>query len=198
MTIVIGKRQALGGLATFILGALVAVAAILPATSAAGSVQTRYASCAGLDFYPTDSQTQYDNFATLRVRRYSDVNKLGTGIFRCDPGLPNGAVVKQVQVTGLLWLGTGMGDCALVRSSLAQATPTTYQDLGRVTFPTAPAPTGAYRMTTSSIQNATIDNSSWGYWLECSLTSAFGFGATTRLSGLYGADVVYTITAAKG
>ena len=40
---------------------------------------------------------------------------------------------------------------------------------------------------------ATIDNSNYGYWLECWSDYYPDLGI-----GIYGADVIYTITAAKG
>jgi hypothetical protein len=197
VTITIGKRHLLGGLLLFALGGLVGGALIAPASSQAVTTYTRSASCAGLDFYPTDSRTEYDNFGSLRVMRSGDTPNVGSGVFRCDPGLPNGAVVKKVQFTALRPFGPlGMADCALRRSGLTTATATTNEDLGRVSFGGSNT-TGVVRLTTSSITNATVDNASWGYWLECSFTAANGW-TDTPISGLYGGDVIYTITAAKG
>jgi hypothetical protein len=180
----------------FVLG--LALAAMLIAAPGVGgaTTYTRSASCAGLDFYPTDSRTEYDNDLTLRVWRYGDLATIGSGVFRCDPGLPTGAVVTKVQFTALLHQGFGVADCALRRSGLTTATATTAQDLGRVSF-AGGSTTGVVRLTDSSIVNATIDNANWGYWLECSFNGNFGW-STAPYSGLYGADVTYTISAAKG
>src|SRR4051812_31625303 len=57
-----------------------------PAVRAATTMYTRSASCAGLDFYPTDSQTWYSNFGTARVWSQPDSEPGASGTFRCDPG----------------------------------------------------------------------------------------------------------------
>jgi hypothetical protein len=75
--------------ATFV--APVAARVTGPGGTPAITTYTRSASCAGLDFYPTDSETLYSTFGTARTHP-----DLGSGIFRCDPGLPNGAVVTKV------------------------------------------------------------------------------------------------------
>jgi hypothetical protein len=199
VTIVIGKRHVLAGLSMLVLTALIGVALVVPAVSDATTTYlTRTESCAGLDFYPTDSKTQYDNAGTLRVWRYTDIANPGTGIFRCDPGLPNGAIVKQVQATSFTWNGLGVITCALVRSGLTPQNAGQYQDVGRVTFPGGTA-SDYFRESTTSVQNATIDNTTWGYWLECALSTPYAWTGDPRLvTGLYGADVIYKITAAKG
>jgi hypothetical protein len=196
VTVVVGKRHLLAGLFLLVLGALVAVGLSTPSSSeAVTTTYTRSASCAGLDFYPTDSRTEYDNDGALRVWRSDNANQQGTGVFRCDPGLPTGAVVKKVQFTALLDNGSGMGDCALRRAGLMPATAATVQDLGRVTFGGGPGT--VFRLTDSSIDNPTIDSANWGYWLECSFNLVWPWDLTAA-SGLYGANVIYTITAAKG
>jgi hypothetical protein len=203
VTVVIGKRHAFAGLLLFGLAALLGTALIAPPASEATTVTyTRSASCAGLDFYPTDSRTEYDNIGPLRVWRLGDSTNddYGSGVFRCDPGLPTGAVVKQVQFTAEEKPGVnppsgfGVGKCSLVRSGLTAATARTAEALGSVVFG---ATNGTVRLTTTSISYATIDNANWGYWLECSFNSASSWDAT-NLPGLYGADVIYAITAAKG
>lgn len=197
VTIVVGKRHLLAGFSLLVLTALVCGALIVPATSqAVTTTYTRSASCAGADFYPTDSRTAYDNVGTLRVLRIGNTTNHGSGVFRCDPALPNGAVVTKVQFTAELEQGFGVGDCALRRSGLTTATAATAQDLGRVSFGTS-VTTGTVRLTDSSIANATIDNANWGYWLECSFTDLWPWDQTPT-SGLFGADVTYTISAAKG
>lgn len=56
---------------------------------------------------------------------------------------------------------------------------------------------GIYRATTTSITNGTINNASYGYWLECRFDVAYAWG-TPAASGLFGADVIYTISTANG
>jgi hypothetical protein len=201
VTIIVGTRHALAALFLFVFAALAGGALIAPpATEALTTTYTRSASCAGLDFYPTDSRTEYDNDSTLRVWRVGSTAPIGTGVFRCDPGLPTGAVVTKVQFTGLQFdptatgTGEGLGTCALVRSGLTTATARTAQTLASASFGTS---VGVVRVTTSSITNATIDNANWGYWLQCAFTWSWGWPDTAH-TGLYGADVIYTITAAKG
>jgi len=195
ITVNVGKRHLLAGLFLLALGALVGSAFIAPPSSQAlTTTYTRSASCAGLDFYPTDSATEYGNNGTLRVRTSSN----GSGVFRCDPGLPTGAVVTKVQFTVQLELvvpaagGTGVASCALRRSGLTTAAAATVETIGAIS-PSVPNG-GIYRVSAPVTgSKATIDNSSYGYWLECWSDYYFDLGV-----GIYGADVIYTITAAKG
>lgn len=171
--------------ATFV--APVAAQVTNPSTT---TTYTRSASCAGLDFYPTDSDTRYSNDSMLR---YSIAGS-GTKVFRCDPGVPNGAVVIKVQFT--LFDGEGgsavAGPCDFVRSGLTTGGAASSQLLASVRA-TVNDP-GTVRFTDTTIQYATINNASYGYWFECHLDPGDGYGKP----GLYGADVIYTITAAKG
>jgi len=89
----------------------------------------------------------------------------------------------------------GVSNCALRRAGLTVASAPTVQDLATVQFGTA---SGVVRLTDNSITNATIDNASWGYWLECTFNDPWQWDVITPRTGLYGADVIYTITAAKG
>jgi hypothetical protein len=135
----------------------------------------------------------------MRAWRTGD-GPAGSGVFRCDPGLPTGAVVKQVQFTALMEQVTqtqsaGVSDCALRRAGLTVASATTVQDLATVQFGAA---SGVVRLTDNSITSATIDNASWGYWLECTFNDSWTWDLITPQTGLYGAKVTYTITAAKG
>ena len=47
-------------------------------------------------------------------------------------------------------------------------------------------------MSTSSISHATIDNADYAYWLQCQFTD------NIHWLGIYGADVIYAISAANG
>jgi hypothetical protein len=51
---------------------------------------------------------------------------------------------------------------------------------------------GFARLTDTTIQNATIDNSKFSYWLQCNLEQA------GQSLGLYGANVIYTISTTNG
>jgi len=193
----IGVRSA-GAL--FALGLLFGGAISTPAPTEGITVYTRSASCAGLSFYPSDSRTTYDNIGPMRVVRAP--REGGRDIFRCDPGLPNGATVTKVQFT-LRFEGVstntwaGVEWCSLRRSGLV-ATATADQDMARIEpgLRTAAGPT---RFTDSTIQNATIDNSKFGYWLECHLTHSAPWDYTgTNTAGIFGANVIYTISATNG
>ena len=185
VTVNIGKHHLLAGV--FLLGLSVLVGGALsapPSSQALTTTYTRSASCAGLDFYPTDSSTEYSNNGTLRVRTSSD----GSGVFRCDPGLPTGAVVTKVQFTVQLEVvvpaagGTGVGSCALRRSGLTTTTAATAETIGAIS-PSVPTG-GIYRINAPVTANkATIDNSSYGYWLECWSDYYYDLGI-----GIYGAE----------
>jgi hypothetical protein len=152
---------------------------------------TRSASCAGLSFYPADTGTTYANAGTLRIRTDGSAG----GYFRCDPGLPHGAVVTRVRFT--LEDGSSSGEagpCSLRRSGLTTASASTYDVLASVSSTGVSAFPGTVRYADTTISNATINNGSYAYWLECWLT---GWGGGPYF-GLYGADISYTITATKG
>jgi hypothetical protein len=171
-----------------VIGAILTVALLGVAPAAiATTTYTRSASCAGLDFYPTDSATSYNNDGTVRGRTSS----AGSGTFRCDPGVPTGAIVKKVQFT-LRWGGPpgSVWQCMFRRSGLTVASGGLPSDIGLVPNPGGGG-SAPIRVTTTAITNGTIDNANYGYWLECSIPDYYG-------SGIYGADVIYTITAAKG
>lgn len=149
---------------------------------------TRSASCAGLNWYPTDSQTGYTNDGPLRV---STTLSSGKGVFRCDPGLPNRAVVTKVQFTLRdADLDYRVHGCGLVRSGLTIATATSFEQLA--TVPDTFGAPGIVRPSDSTIEFGTIDNARFGYWLECVIAG------DDPSVGIYGADVIYTISSTNG
>jgi hypothetical protein len=162
------------------------------AASAASSVttQTRSVSCNPFQFLPVDSATQSDYFNSKRIRSGTS----GSGFFSCNPGLPTNAVVRKVQFS--IWDGSGSSEikyCGLYRAGLSDATAAeSVQPLAAVP-PTgiAEAP-GFARLTDTSIQRATIDNSKFSYWLQCNIPQA------GQSLGLYGANVTYTISNTNG
>lgn len=162
-----------------------------PSTGTDAAITTTYTrsvSCAGLNWYPTDSETFYANDGPLR---YS-AGLGGTRVFRCDPGLPNKAVVTKVQFTLRDFdPGGQVHGCGLVRSGLTTATATSFQGLA-----TVPATTDEgseiVRLTDSSIKFDAIDNAKFGYWLECVIAGSNAY------VGIYGADVIYTISSTNG
>jgi hypothetical protein len=176
-----------------IASAIAAVVATGPfaatASSSGRATQTRSVSCHAFNFTPLDTATG-SNFASSK--RYREGTG-GSGFFVCNPGLPHRAVVTKVQFS--VWDGSGSSEvqfCGLYRSGLAESSSETVQELAA--FPPtgiAQAP-GFARLTDTSIQNATVNTNSFAYWLQCKL------GQFGQSLGLYGADVVYTITAANG
>lgn len=163
--------------------------AATPASSAPVP-QTRAVSCHAFDFTPLDTATGSDYASTKRYRTGTG----GSGFFVCNPGLPNRAVVTKVQFS--IWDGSGSSQvayCGLYRSGLAAASSSETIDELAASPPTgiAQAP-GFARLTDTSIQNAAVATGSYAYWLQCNL------GQAGQSLGLYGADVVYTITAANG
>jgi hypothetical protein len=177
-------------IAIIALGLLVGATLTAPGAGAA-TYYTRSASCAGLSFFPDDSRG-YDTDGTLRYRP-SPADAWGT--FRCNPGLPNGAIVTKLQFTvrdAETFTGFDV-TCWLARSGLAATT--TPSDVQHMAGPlvTTGAP-GTVRLTTSAISYATIDNANHGYWVECNLPPKYFLNDI----GIFGADVIYKITAAKG
>jgi hypothetical protein len=161
------------------------------ASAPAVTTYTRWASCAGLSFYPLDYADGYGAQGTLRTRPYSD--NQGDGYFLCDPGLPNGAVVTKVQFTVRdAHFISDMTNCALVRSSLIPSRATIAEVLAGP-LGTSEEP-GDVRLIDDSIAFATINNAKFGYWLQCRIEAAPASGEI----GLYGANVTYTITATNG
>lgn len=177
-----------------VLGALIGagvapvMAGVHPSLQTA-SVQTRAASCQGLSFHPVDAEM---GFNYLNVMIYRNDNN-GSGFFVCNAALPNGAVVSKVSFT----VSDGAANaevryCGLFRSGLAAASASTTDELAQVPTTGSLANPGVVRLTDDSIQNATVDNTRYGYWFQCQLTAA-----NTNL-GIFGADVVYKISAANG
>jgi hypothetical protein len=182
---------------TFFLAAGMAIGALLAPAFGGGGAQavtyyTRAASCAGVHFYPTDSGTTYGVTNSLRSGpNTSDV----VGTFTCDPSLPNGAIVTKLQVTASLVLASpgvarGVSLCVLVRTALSPAN-LSFQQVASVAFLDLSV-AGVYRRSTTAIAHATIDNAQFAYELSCTLD----YG--NENAGIWGADVIYKITAAKG
>jgi hypothetical protein len=159
------------------------------AASSATAAQTRSVSCHAFDFSPVDTATGSDYALTKRYRTGTE----GSGFFVCDPGLPHRAVVTKVQFS--IWDGSGSSQvqyCGLYRSGLAESSSETVQELAAVPATGIAQAPGFARLTDTSIQNATVNNNSFAYWLQCNL------GQAGQSLGLYGADVFYTITATNG
>jgi len=159
------------------------------ASSPAATSQIRSASCHAFEFLPVDSATGSDYFNSKRIRSGTG----GSGFFTCNPGLPTRAVVKKVQFS--IWDGSGssqMKFCGLYRSGLVGATSESIQELAAMPGTGIAQAPGFARLTDTTIKNAVVDNSKWAYWLQCNIEQA------GQSLGLYGADVIYTISAVNG
>jgi hypothetical protein len=169
--------------------AVVATGSFAATAASSAAAQTRSVSCHAFDFTPLDTATGSDFASTKRYRTGSD----GSGFFVCDPGLPHRAVVTKVQFS--VWDGSGSSEvrfCGLYRSGLAASSSETVQELAASPATGIAQAPGFARLTDTSIRNATVNTNSFAYWLQCNLPQA------GQSLGLYGADVVYTITAANG
>jgi hypothetical protein len=185
------------GLAIFLVGIIVGGVLVSPVAARVtgadnvvpASTYTRTTSCQGLNFHPIDSDTGYDYDRTLLYR----TTTAGSGFFLCDPGLPNKSVVTRVRFT--LYDGSFSGEvrlCGLFRAGLATTTAFSYQQLAMVPATGTNATPGTVRLSTTSINYATVDNTRFAYWLQCQVTGP------DNSTGVYGADVTYTISAANG
>ena len=177
--------------AGLMLGALISN----PAPATGLTTYTRAASCHGLNFHPINNATGFKWHATEKyLYYYHTETSSGDGYFLCDPALPHKAVVTKVQFT--LMDDDNMGEiryCALYRQSLADTYPTPQPQLmAQVTGTGVAAEPGKVRPSTTSITFATVDNTQFGYYLQCQPTKIFG------KMGIYGAVVTYKITAANG
>lgn len=170
-------------------GAAVAGSPVRRAAPLAGTSQIRSVSCHAFDFRPVDGSTGYDYAGEKRIR----VGTSGSGFFTCSPGLPDRAVVTKVQFS--IWDGSGSSQvrfCGLYRSGLTSLTADSYQELAALPGTGLAQAPGFARLTDTSIKNAAVDTTRFAYWLQCNLEQA------GQSLGLFGADVVYTISATNG
>jgi hypothetical protein len=189
--------------ATLLLGAMLGagispvLAAPRPEVAQPAVVQTRAASCAGLAFHPLTSDTHYDYKDTELYMFDPDLTGL-PAFFVCNPDLPDRAVVTAVQFTVLDNSKHEVRYCGLDRSPLKPASAAASQPMASLprTGGTSASATPR-RLSTTHIAHATVDRVNFGYWLQCQLTGPTKDFASDNL-GIYGADVVYRISAANG
>jgi hypothetical protein len=94
-----------------------------------------------------------------------------------------------------IWDGSGSSEvkyCGLYRSGLTASGSDTIQELASTPATGIAEAPGYARLTDTSIQHATISNASYVYELQCNLPQA------GQSLGIFGADVIYTISAANG
>ena len=162
--------------------------------SAATTTQARSTSCQGRNFHPTDSEVAF-------IMNGNEMTQsVGTGNvsvpFVCDVSLPNKALVTMVQFTLLVnsLTGTSVSNCGLFRSGLTTATVSTTQTIG--VLPAIGSQAGLTRRSTATIAHGTVDTTNWAYWLQCVIPVTDNFAHNNV--GIYGADVIYQISAANG
>jgi hypothetical protein len=188
--------RTLRGATLFAAGMLVAGTSIsVAAPVRPAATQTRVSSCSGLNFHPIDSRTVYRWAGRMLWR----AGQGGDGWFLCDANLPNKAVVTRVRFT--VKDGHDLQSlqyCALVRASLASASATP-QALGVVSPTGMAAEPGTVRKSDTSISHATIDNSTYSYWLQCQILWDDRLIAPgDAYAAIVGADVTYTISSTNG
>jgi hypothetical protein len=160
-----------------------------PDAVTAATTQSRSESCNAFGFVPVDSTTGSDYFNAKRIR----AGTAGSGFFICNLALPARAVVTKVQFS--IWDGSGSSEvkyCGLYRSGLDSTSFDTIQELAAVPATGIAQAPGFARLTDTTIQNSTIDNTNHSYWLQCNL------GQYGQSLGIFGASVTYTITATNG
>jgi hypothetical protein len=174
-------------------GVAPAVAGVRDQAAQPTAIQTRSASCQGLNFHPIDYRTGFDYYGgEIRITQAG-----GSNFLLCDPGLPNRATVRKIQFT--LHDESSIGEvryCALYRSGLTPATALIEQVMALVGSTGISANPAIARFSSSSITHGLIDNTKWAYYLQCQINVP-GQGYSNFL-GIYGADVIYTISAANG
>lgn len=85
-----------------------------------------------------------------------------------------------------------MGQCDLLRFSLAPGTAAAQLSMATVTKTGFASTPGVVRRVDATINHAIIDNLKYAYTLQCDLAG------TGPSAGLYGASVTYTISATNG
>jgi hypothetical protein len=174
-------------------GATPTIASALHATAPAVT-QSRSLSCQGRNFHPLDDTVTYTMYGNASVQ--TSFGGTSPVPFVCDVSLPNKALVTKVQFTAIAKSLTSatLDQCGLFRSGLSTTTAATTEPLG--VLPTISSNAGLVRRTTTTIAHATVDSGNYAYWLQCVI------GPSTSqahdLVGIYGADVVYSISSANG
>jgi hypothetical protein len=158
----------------------------------AATMQTRTASCTGLDFHPIESATEYGHYNFELVRTQTT----GDGYFYCHLDLPTRAVVTKVQFTLEDTTAGGAVDyCGLFRNDLDPAHVGEYQQVAQVPSTGDNAVPRTVRYSTTAITYGTIDNSRYAYWAQCRINEE---PFHDNDLGIYGATVTYKISAANG
>jgi hypothetical protein len=160
----------------------------------AATMQSRTSSCAGFAFQPLDSDT-YSGYLPEGVR-YGAPQR-GSGIFVCDPKLPNRAVVTSIRF--VLWDESPEGEiegCGLYRTGTTESGAPRVVAMGRA--PSTGLAARPHRVTVSdrTITSATVNMASWGYWLQCQVHFPTAEGRFFE-AGIVSAHVNYKVDPTK-
>ena len=176
-------------------GMLLGQAALsITSPTTAATMQSRTSSCAGYAFQPLDSDT-YAGYLAQGVRYGAP--RSGSGIFVCDPKLPNRAVVTSIRF--VLWDESPEGEiqgCGLYRTGTTGSGAPRVVTMGRT--PSTGLDARPRRITVSdrTIQSATVNTSSWGYWLQCQVHFPTADGRYFE-AGIVSAHVNYKVDPTK-
>ena len=192
--VVIGSGSVLGSLVLVV--AVVAGGVLAPAPSSdAASLQSRSTSCAGWAFQPLDSLT-YAGFTAAGLRYGSDDGG-GSGIFVCDPKLPSRAIVTSVRF--VLWDDSAFGEvqgCGLYRTGSTSTGGPAMVELGSTPATGIDARPRRTVLRDTSIASATVNASTWGYWLQCQVHFPVAEGRRFDV-GIISAHVNYQVDPTK-
>lgn len=153
--------------------------------------RTASANCPGYGFYPPESGVNYASRHTMRYMSQDVAG--GNGHFRCDPRLPDGAVVTKVRFTVFdLTEFAEVKNCGLFRMGLRTSSVNLVRTLAWVPATELAGMPDIVRLTTTSIDRPTIQNARFAYYLQCQLS---GTGPDI---GIFGANVTYRMGSASG
>lgn len=173
-------------------GATPAIAALHGPSPAV--TQSRSLSCQGRNFHSIDGDVTYTMYGNMMVQTLFGGS--APAAFVCDVTLPNKALVTKVQFTvnAKSLTSSTLDQCGLFRAGLGPTTANTTEPLG--VLATVGSNAGLVRRATTTIAHATVDSTNYAYWLQCVI------GPSTNIShdyvGIFGADVVYSISSANG
>jgi hypothetical protein len=138
-------------------------------------VEAHY-TCAGTAHRPYDSAATFTASGSLRI------HSSGTGIYRCNTALPDGAVVTSVAYSVRDAAAGGDIECEMWRTNLVTSIGTETEMVSVLSSGTP----GESTITDNTITAPTIDNENYGYFTQCR------FPITGSTMGLWGATITYS------
>lgn len=157
---------------------------------------TRAVSCAGYTFVERSFDTDRMNDADR-----SEIQTWGGAerVFSCTLALPQGAVMRKIQVTLADRTGTGAAKgCGVFRSDLRSTASGAPETMAGPLSTGVADILGAVRLSDATIQRATIDNTRYAYWIACRLDATGTTDGGDPQVGLRGASVRFTGGKAAG